>query len=159
VRSAYTSGVTIDGDLYRRLCRARTRLLDDLEDPPDLRELARVAGLSPYHLLRVFRERFGETPQACLTRRRIERAKAALRAGQSVTDACLDVGFSSVGSFSALFRRMVGVSPSEYQRTLRAVSQCPEVVAPVLVPFCFLIAFAPSSAKIAILEKPLSFRP
>src|SRR5215831_18304457 len=148
----------VDGDLFRRLCIARERLADDLEDGPDLRELGRVAGISPHHLLRVFRRAFGETPHECLTRVRIERAKAALRAGRSVTETCFDVGFSSLGSFSALFRRQVGVAPSEYRWRLQVAVPAPGLGEAVVVPFCFVEAFAPFAAKIAILEKPLPFR-
>lgn len=128
-------------------------------DPPDLRALARIAGVSPYHMLRVFRRAFGETPHHCLTRMRIDRAKAALRAGKSVTETCFDVGFSSMGSFSALFHRLVGVAPSEYRRRIRLVSPSPGLVASVVVPFCFVQAFSPIADEIAILEKPLPFRP
>jgi AraC-like DNA-binding protein len=151
--------VTIDGDLFRRLCLARDRLCDELEEAPDLRALARLAGLSPHHLLRVFRRAFGETPHEYVTRVRLDRAKAALRKGKSVTDACFDVGFSSLGSFSRLFARHVGVAPSAYQRSLRTIAPSADLTAAVSLPFCFLEAFAPISAEIAILEKPLLFRP
>jgi AraC-like DNA-binding protein len=150
--------VVIDDDLHRRLCRARDLLCDDGEGP-NLRRLARAAGISPHHFLRVFRARFGETPHAYLTRVRIDRAKAGLRSGKSVTEACFDVGFSSLGSFSALFRRHVGVAPSEYRRSIRLVAPSADLVPRIMIPFCFLDAFAPPSAKIAILEKPLPFRP
>jgi AraC-like DNA-binding protein len=151
--------MVVDGDLFRRLCIARQRLSDAFEDQPDLRELGRVAGISPHHLLRVFRRTFGETPHQYLTRRRIERAKAALRAGRTVTDTCFDVGFSSLGSFSTRFRRLVGVAPIAYQRSVRSIAPSPGLVAAVAVPFCFLQGFAADSTKIAILEKPLPFRP
>src|SRR5579871_6513320 len=104
--------MAIDGNLLRRLIRARDRLCDSAEHTLDLDRLARIAELSPHHFLRVFRRTFGETPHECVTRLRIDRAKAALRAGRSVTDACFDVGFSSLGSFSSLFKRHVGVAPS-----------------------------------------------
>jgi AraC-like DNA-binding protein len=145
-------------DLFRRLCRARDWMCD-VEESPDLRALARIAGISPHHLLRVFRQGFGETPHEYLTRVRIERAKHALRKGSTVTETCFDVGFSSVGSFSALFRRQVGVAPSEYQRSLRRIAPSADLLAPAMIPFCFAMAFAPSASKIAILEKPLPFRP
>jgi AraC-like DNA-binding protein len=151
--------MVVDGDLFRRLCIARERLDDQMEDGPDLRQLARVAGISPHHLLRVFRRAFGETPHQYLTRQRIERAKAALRAGRSVTETCFDVGFSSLGSFSTRFRQLVGVPPIAYQRSIRTIAPSPGLAGAVLVPFCFLDWFAPVGSKIAILEKPLPFRP
>lgn len=151
--------MTIDADLLRRLCLARDRVCDANEDAPDLIELSCVTELSPHHLLRVFRRVFGETPHEYMTRVRLDRAKAALRAGRSVTETCFDVGFSSLGSFSSLFLRRIGVPPSEYRRQVRALVQSPGLISAVTVPFCFIQAFAPDAAAIAILEKPLSFRP
>lgn len=151
--------MTVDADLFRRLCRARDRLHDQSAQPPRLRELARFAGVSQFHLLRVFRTCFGETPHEYVSRLRIERSKELLRSGHSVTDACLEVGFTGLGSFSSRFKSLVGVPPSEYARSMRAWSQCPDTLAAVLVPFCFVQAYAPSLARIAILEKPPAFRP
>lgn len=151
--------MTVDADLFRRLCRARDRLHDEASEPPKLQELARSAGVSPFHLLRVFRACFGETPHDYVARLRIERSKQLLRAGHSVTETCLEVGFSGLGSFSSRFKREVGVSPSEYSRSMRIWSQCPESLASAFIPFCFVEAYAPGSSRIAILEKPLAFRP
>jgi AraC-like DNA-binding protein len=151
--------VTVDADLFRRLCRARDRLHDESAHPPRLPELARFAGVSPFHLLRVFRDCFGETPHDYVSRLRIERAKLLLRSGHSVTEACLEVGFTGLGSFSSRFKSLVGVSPSEYARSMRVWSQCPDTLASVFVPFCFVRAYAPSYSRIAILEKPPAFRP
>lgn len=151
--------MAVDADLFRRLCRARDRLHDDSVAPPTLPELARFAGVSSFHLLRVFRSCFGETPHEYVTRLRIEHSKRLLSAGHSVTETCLEVGFSGLGSFSSRFKSQVGVSPSEYARSLRVWSQCPDSLASVFVPFCFVEAYAPSYARIAILEKPLPFRP
>jgi AraC-like DNA-binding protein len=151
--------MALDGDLYRRLCVARERLADQFDDAPALPALGRLAGVSPHHLLRMFRRAFGETPHQYLTRRRIARAKDALAAGRSVTEVCFDLGFSSLGSFSALFRRVVGVAPSAYQRRLRTIAPTPGLVAAAGVPFCFLQAYTPLASQIAILEKQLPFRP
>ncbi len=69
------------------------------------------------HFARVFAAAYGETPRGYLTRRRLERAKTLLRtANLTVTEVCFTVGFESLGSFSSLFRRVVGQSPSGYQR-------------------------------------------
>lgn len=151
--------MTVDADLFRRLCRARDRLHDEVTEPPRLAELARSTGVSQFHLLRVFKKCFGETPHEYVSRLRIERSKELLRTGHSVTDVCLEVGFSGLGSFSSRFKSQVGVSPSEYARSMRVWSQCPATLASVFVPFCFVEAYAPSLSRIAILEKPLAFRP
>jgi len=85
-------------------------------EPLDLEALARRAGYSRFHFLRAFRAAYGETPRAYLTRRRIERAKDLLRsANLTVTEVCHLVGFSSLGSFSARFNELVGVTPTAYR--------------------------------------------
>ncbi len=71
--------------------------------------------MSPYHFIRVFTALFGETPHQLRTRARVERAKALLALGpRDVTDVCLEVGFSSLGSFNELFARRVGAPPSSF---------------------------------------------
>ena len=85
--------------------------------PLDVPALARIACLSPTHLIRTFRATFGETPHRYLQRRRVERAMYLLRATErSVTYICLDVGFTSLGTFSRTFAGIVGESPSAYRR-------------------------------------------
>lgn len=97
----------------------RARDLIDLRyaEPLNLDDLAREAGYSKFHFARAFAAAYGETPRAYLTRRRLERSKTLLRtANLTVTEVCFAVGFESLGSFSSLFRRVVGQAPSAYQR-------------------------------------------
>src|SRR6185436_1750952 len=102
--------------LLPALRRARDLIDRDYAEPLDLDAMAREAGYSRFHFARGFTAAYGETPRAYLTRRRIERAKTLLRtANLSVTEVCFLVGFSSVGSFSARFRQLVGQSPSGYR--------------------------------------------
>jgi AraC-like DNA-binding protein len=82
----------------------------------DLDELSRVAGVSRFHFVRSFKATYGETPIRYLTRRRVERAQDLLRAANlTVTEICLMVGFSSLGSFSARFTQLVGECPTAYR--------------------------------------------
>jgi transcriptional regulator GlxA family with amidase domain len=84
--------------------------------PLDVPTMARAALMSPAHFSRQFRVAFGESPYSYLLTRRIERAKALLRRGDlSVTDVCLLVGCTSLGSFSSRFTEIVGESPSAYR--------------------------------------------
>ncbi|HEY0936776.1 MAG TPA: helix-turn-helix transcriptional regulator [Trebonia sp.] len=100
----------------RHLLRARDMMDREYARPLDVPALARVALMSTGHFARQFREAFGETPYGYLMTRRIERAKALLRRGdQSVTDVCLAVGCTSLGSFSARFTEIVGEPPSAYK--------------------------------------------
>ena len=99
-----------------RLRRARDLMDRDYAEPLDVPALARAALMSPGHFSRSFRAAFGETPHSYLMTRRIERAKALLRRGdRSVTDACFEVGCTSLGSFSARFTELVGETPSAYR--------------------------------------------
>jgi AraC-like DNA-binding protein len=98
------------------LRRARDRMDREYAQPLDVAALARTALMSSGHFSRRFRAAYGESPYGYLMTRRIERAKALLRRGDvSVTEACLRVGCTSLGSFSASFTTLVGESPSAYK--------------------------------------------
>jgi AraC-like DNA-binding protein len=85
-----------------------------------LEAAAREACLSPFHFHRLFRSTFGETPHDFLTRRRIDHARRLLASGEmTVTEVCLEVGYSSLGSFSSKFQSLAGVAPTQYQREIR----------------------------------------
>jgi AraC-like DNA-binding protein len=109
----------------RAMLRVRDTIDRDYAEVLDLDVLARAAHLSPDHLVRTFRGVFGETPHRYLQRRRIERAMFLLRTTDlDVTEVCLAVGFSSLGTFSRLFSAVVGQPPSSYARDV------PQVAAP-----------------------------
>jgi AraC-like DNA-binding protein len=106
--------------------------------PVSLSDVAAQANLSPYHFLRVHKRAYGETPHEFLTRLRIEKAKTLLAKGShNVTEACFEVGFSSLGSFSNLFAYRVGLSPSEYMRYARSTISVPSTIRTLFVPSCF----------------------
>ncbi len=98
------------------LRRARDLMDRDYASPLDVPSLAQAAYMSPGHFSRQFRAAYGETPYSYLMTRRIERAMALLRRGDlSVTDVCLQVGCTSLGSFSTRFTELVGESPAAYR--------------------------------------------
>jgi AraC-like DNA-binding protein len=102
--------------LSRHLLRVRDLIDRAYASRLDIPALARSAHVSEAHFSRSFKSAFGETPHQYLLTRRIERAKALLRDSDlSITEVCLAVGLSSHGTFSRQFRRLVGVSPSEYR--------------------------------------------
>ena len=113
------------------LRRARDLMDREYARPLDVPAMARTALMSPAHFSRQFRAAYGETPYGYLMTRRIERAKALLRRGdRSVTEVCLEVGCTSLGSFSARFTEIVGESPSAYRaRDHRAGATVPACVA------------------------------
>jgi len=119
-------------------------------DPLDLDALAASARVSKYHFVRCFSATYGKTPALYLAERRIERAQDLLRATNlTVTEVCLLVGYSSLGSFSAKFSHLVGRSPSSYQ------AKYAERGAP-RIPGCFVFMHGLSDrlASSAISEKP-----
>jgi transcriptional regulator GlxA family with amidase domain len=130
----------------RKLCRVRDLMRDCLDQPLTLADLSSEARLSEWHLIRAFRASFGETPHAFLTRLRLERAKHLLTVStRPVTEICFDVGFTSLGSFSTLFRREVGLSPAAFRRRVRAWVAVPGRYPWAFVPFCFGRHFGPAA--------------
>jgi AraC-like DNA-binding protein len=113
------------------LRRARDLMDREYARPLDVPSLARAALMSTAHFSRQFRAAYGETPYAYLMTRRIERAKALLRRDDlSVTEACLEVGCTSLGSFSARFTQLVGETPTAYRgRDHSALANVPGCVA------------------------------
>jgi transcriptional regulator GlxA family with amidase domain len=106
----------MDLEDLKRLRRARDTMDRDYAEPLDVPALARIALMSPGHFSRSFRAAYEETPYSYLMTRRIERAKMLLRRGDlTVTEVCLEVGCTSLGSFSSRFTELVGESPSAYR--------------------------------------------
>jgi AraC-like DNA-binding protein len=97
------------------LRRARDLMDREYAKPLDVPTMAAHAYMSPAHFSRQFKAAYGETPYGYLMTRRIERAMALLREGVSVTDACMAVGCTSLGSFSSRFAEVVGVTPTVYR--------------------------------------------
>jgi AraC-like DNA-binding protein len=98
------------------LLRVRELIDAEYTQPLDLDKLARTANFSRYHFLRAFRRAFHVTPHEYLTRKRVERARELLAESElTVTEICFEVGFESLGSFSTLFHKIVGWSPSIYR--------------------------------------------
>lgn len=109
------------------MLRARDAMDRAYAQPLDVATLAWIAHASEAHFIRTFRATFGETPHRYLQRRRVERAMCLLvETDRSVTDICLDVGFSSLGTFSRTFHEIVGESPTAYRTraVVRAVPNC-----------------------------------
>ena len=115
------------------LRRARDLMDREYAKPLDVPTMARAAHISPSHFARQFRQAYGETPYAYLMTRRIERAKALLRAGDlSVTEVSLAVGCQSLGTFITRFREIVGMTPGEYRARARDVPGVPPCAARML---------------------------
>jgi AraC-like DNA-binding protein len=124
-------------ELNRRMLRSRDAIDRTYPQPLDIRALAGVASVSEAHYIRTFKATFGETPHRYLQRRRVERAMFLLRETERlITDICLDVGFTSLGTFSRTFRDIVGVNPTDYRERTEVM----------FAPTCFTMAYTrPSS--------------
>ncbi|MCE7057559.1 AraC family transcriptional regulator [Algoriphagus sp. AGSA1] len=108
--------------LYRRIVRAKLYIDQLFAEKIDLTNISDEAYFSKFHFIRLFKAAYGKTPHQYLKYVRIEKAKELLRNNASVTEACYAVGFDSVSSFSGLFSKTVGISPSEYldrQKTVK----------------------------------------
>lgn len=135
-------------DSFRRLCVARDLLRAECQSSWSIDDLARGAHISPFHFIRQFDALFGMTPHQFRIESRVDRAKRLLAAGQhSVTDVCMELGFSSLGSFSAMFTARVGETPSAYRRRVRAMVPVSAGPLPLMMIGCVsLMAHLPSTA-------------
>jgi AraC-like DNA-binding protein len=119
----------------RHLLRAKDFADSQYPQAVTVDDMAREAGLSRAHFSRRFRACFGESPHQYLLSRRLERAASLLRLSDwSITDICMAVGLSSVGSFTTSFRRMYGKTPSQYRRAF------PPAAAHARIPLCIVKA-------------------
>jgi len=117
-------------DELAHLRRARDLIDREFARPLDVPAMARAALMSPSHFARRYRQTYGETPYQHLVTRRLERAKALLRARElTVTEVCLAVGFTSLGTFSSRFRELTGLSPTEYRATATEPRGIPACIA------------------------------
>lgn len=123
--------------LYRRIVQAKLFIDSNYADKIDVDNISNEAYFSKFHFIRLFKTIYGKTPHQYLKTIRIEKAQQILKSGNSVTEACFSVGFESLSSFSALFKRMTGESPSDYskrnQETKKRMNQKPMA----FVPSCY----------------------
>jgi AraC-like DNA-binding protein len=122
---------------FSGLCRARELLREVRDQPLSIKDIAREARISPFHFIRQFEALFGLTPHQFRIQSRLDHARLLLAMGRhSVTEVCMEVGFSSLGSFSDLFARRMGTTPSDYQRRARVMVQVPGAFPQDLFPGC-----------------------
>lgn len=121
----------------RHLVRGRDLADARYHEQIGVADMAAAAGLSRAHFTREFRRAFGESPRQYLLTRRLERAATLLRTtDRTVTDICLLVGLTSLGSFTTSFTRIHGCTPTEYRR------RHPPAAARALIPACVVRAYA-----------------
>jgi AraC-like DNA-binding protein len=135
-------------DVLRRLVAAREWLAVHFNEPISLREAARVACCSPYHFHRQFVALFGETPQDYVSRLKLEEAKKLLvTTTLPVTEVCLKVGYTSLGTFSTQFRKKEGASPKQYRYIARTFYGTPDKSHSRFIPYCYLGRLLPHDSQ------------
>jgi AraC-like DNA-binding protein len=121
---------------HKQLRLARLLLDRHYNTPITIDDLSREVALSPYYLIRAFRRTYKQTPHQYLIAQRIARAKELLRdSSLSITEICAAVGFESLGSFSSLFRKVAGLSPSAYRASIRPTHT------PAYIPLCICVLY------------------
>lgn len=101
--------------LYKRLVQAKLFIDTHFAENIDLNNIADEAYFSKFHFIRLFKNTYGKTPHNYLTQVRIDIAKKLLIKNFSIMEVCFQVGFVSTTTFSGLFKKSVGLSPSAFQ--------------------------------------------
>ncbi len=123
--------------LVRRVVQAKLFIDEHYAEHLDLENISDEACFSKFHFIRLFRNVYGKTPHQYLTTVRIEKAKILLTKNIPVSEVCYDVGFESLSSFSGLFRKLTGRSPSEYMRQQQKINT-ERLTTPLrFIPGCF----------------------
>lgn len=135
-------------DKIKRLSMSREFIAENYQTSLCLTDIAKQSYMSPYHFLRAFKETYGETPNELLIRLRLEEAKKMLITEHvSISEVCEKVGYSSLGSFSSLFTKQVGIAPTLYRRKLWALSSEAYRFPSQAIPACYAYHFLKKHGK------------
>lgn len=148
-------------DQITAVSRSVQRMHENLSEAHPLPSLARSALLSPFHFHRVFRQRTASTPARFLAALRMAEAKRLLaNTSMNVTDICMHVGYSSLGTFTTQFTRLVGMSPRRFRRLIEPVADQsidtmfatmrPALTAPAVVQVTAAVTGGPAGAALAL---------
>ncbi len=107
------------GNEHQAVARTRDIIQDCFGEDISLTDLARMVGLSPFHLVRVFEKQFGITPHAYLTQTRVKRARQSLAGTERIVDIAMNCGFSDQAHLTRLFKRQIGITPGKYRNILQ----------------------------------------
>ncbi len=103
-------------EIYKRVSKVHGYILEKFEDPISLDELSKIALLSKYYIIKLYHQIYGKTPYQHILQLRIEKAKELLKRDESPTQIAFQLSFSDRRAFSKVFKKMVGISPSQFQQ-------------------------------------------
>jgi AraC-like DNA-binding protein len=109
--------------LYRRIVQSKLFIDSHFAEAIDLANIADKAFFSKFHFIRLFKKIYGKSPYQYLAFVRLEKAKELLVKGMPVSEVVESIGFESVSSFTGLFKRTNGLTPSDYQRQQLKIKQ------------------------------------
>jgi AraC-like DNA-binding protein len=133
----------IPPDVYRKIVEAKLFIDENFQESLDLKVISRKACLSRFHFHRLFTRIYNRTPHEYLTFKRIDLATQLLKSGDStVQEICNQVGFESIGSFSSLFKKRIGLAPHSYRNRLCHKRQQSLQQPLSQIPHCFVESFA-----------------
>lgn len=102
--------------LYRRIVKAKLFIDENYSERIDLNNISDQAHFSKFHFIRLFKSIYGFTPNNYLVKIRVDNAKIFLTEGYSISETSSMIGFESPTTFSGTFRKIVGMSPSAFQK-------------------------------------------
>jgi AraC-like DNA-binding protein len=124
--------------MYRRVVRAKLFIDTHFHEPINVNNIADEAYFSKFHFIRLFKNIYGKTPNQYLIAVRIKKAKELLQSEKSVSEVCSSVGFESLSSFSGLFKKVTGSTPSVFLKNHQEVSMAKKNSPLKFVPGCFV---------------------
>ncbi|MBO9565804.1 MAG: helix-turn-helix transcriptional regulator [Niastella sp.] len=128
-------------DVYERIVAAKLFMDENYHEPINLDGISGQACFSRFHFHRLFSRIYRKTPHQYLTRKRLDKAQELLSQNKAVTDVCNEVGFESIGSFSVLFKKEVGIGPQHYRNMQLMKKQQAKAQPKTFIPHCFIQSY------------------
>jgi AraC-like DNA-binding protein len=132
---------TLTNDTYLRIINAKLYIDENYHSPIDLEQVSKKAFISKFHFHRLFRRIYQKTPLEYITRKRIDKAKELLAENKPVAEVCTEVGFESIGTFSALFKKEIGFPPTYYRNMAWLKKQEALQQPRKFIPGCFIDSY------------------
>ncbi|MCB0278619.1 MAG: helix-turn-helix transcriptional regulator [Calditrichaeota bacterium] len=131
--------------LYRRIVQAKLFIDAHYQQEIRLDQICDQAYFSKFYFIRLFKQIYRLTPNQYLQERRINRAKNLLKAGESVSQVCVAVGFNSISTFTGLFKRSIGQTPSQFKQQQEQLRLSALQTPLKFIPHCFASSHAEKS--------------